>query len=400
MNKRNRFIIFIILFFLQFLNSQEKSCNKALDFFLSFTEVFYINLGVTTANNLITGYEWSYFLPEIIKENFSLPPVWDISSFSRNQLAHPYFGSFYFNAARTNGMNFYESFLFTAAGSAMYETLIERGNISINDLITTSYAGTLTGEMLFRLGNQTSVINPLFNFIINPMSFINYLIKKDTVRCKAPDYFYHSYSSRTIYDFYNNTALTGIALNIKYNKPYRQDTIEPFDQFNLCINALAGKEGFSYDYKLDGALFSRNFNESTFGICSLYEADKKINDNFSDSSIGLFYSYSKDVNDFRLSADCKIYYTLLATSLPCNYGHGPAFNTSVNLNLNRSGNITTDYSVFFLFPYDGSYATVQKLYLSYTLKFARYFFINTEASFMFNEKTKCFLTIDIGACFD
>lgn len=401
MIKRNKLIIFILLFSLQFLHAENTdNKNKFLDVFLSASEVFYINLGVTTANNLITGYEWSYFLPEIIKENFTLPPIWDYSSFTRNQLAHPYFGSLYFNAARTSDLNFFESFLFTAAGSVMYETLIERGNISINDLITTSFAGSLTGEMLFRLGNEVCSKNLPCSFIINPVSFINYLIRKDTISCPYADTLNHSYSWSTLYDLNNKTALTGIALKVKYNDVYNADTIKPLDQFFLRLNVLGGKEGFSYDYSLEGPLFSRHFNNHTAGICAIYEADKKIDSDFSNSSAGLFYSYSKDVNKFALSYNCKLNYTMLGTCLPCKYGHGPSLNTFFELDFKKSGKFSADYNLFFLFPYDGSYTAFQKLSVDYEIIFCKYFFINAQTIFVFNENTNCYLTFELGACFD
>ena len=44
-----------------------------------------------------------------IKENFKTGFVWDNDQFSTNLFAHPYHGGLYFNAARSNGLSFWES---------------------------------------------------------------------------------------------------------------------------------------------------------------------------------------------------------------------------------------------------------------------------------------------------
>jgi hypothetical protein len=75
----------------------------------------------------------------------------DPNSFRTNQFAHPYQGSLYFTAARSLGLGFHRSAALTAVGSWVWETAGESEHPSINDLITTSAAGALFGEVLFRL---------------------------------------------------------------------------------------------------------------------------------------------------------------------------------------------------------------------------------------------------------
>src|SRR6186713_2975142 len=53
---------------------------------------------------------------ENIKNGFE----WDDNNFSTNQFAHPFHGSLYFNAARSNGMSYWESIPFAWAGSFMW----------------------------------------------------------------------------------------------------------------------------------------------------------------------------------------------------------------------------------------------------------------------------------------
>jgi hypothetical protein len=77
--------------------------------------------------------------------------VWDNDQFSTNLLGHPYHGGLYFNAARVNGMNFWQSAPYTVAGSLMWEYFMETESPSINDFIATPIGGMALGEITFRL---------------------------------------------------------------------------------------------------------------------------------------------------------------------------------------------------------------------------------------------------------
>src|SRR3954466_10588359 len=64
--------------------------------------------------------------------------TWDDDAFGVNQVAHPYHGSLYFNAARGSGYNFWGSTPFVAAGSLGWELFAENVRPSLNDLINTT----------------------------------------------------------------------------------------------------------------------------------------------------------------------------------------------------------------------------------------------------------------------
>lgn len=79
--------------------------------------------------------------------------VIDDDQFSVNQFLHPYSGTIYFGLARSAGLNFWESFLYTAAGSTLWELGGEKTTPSINDQIATTFGGTFLGDPLFRMAN-------------------------------------------------------------------------------------------------------------------------------------------------------------------------------------------------------------------------------------------------------
>lgn len=79
--------------------------------------------------------------------------VLDNDQFSVNQFLHPYGGTMYYGLARSAGLNFWESFLYSSAGSFLWEIGGEKTTPSINDMITTPIGGTFLGEPLFRMAS-------------------------------------------------------------------------------------------------------------------------------------------------------------------------------------------------------------------------------------------------------
>jgi hypothetical protein len=79
--------------------------------------------------------------------------VLDNDQFSVNQFLHPYGGSVYYGLARSAGLNFWESFLYSSAGSFLWEMGGEKTDPSINDMIATPIGGTFLGEPFFRMAN-------------------------------------------------------------------------------------------------------------------------------------------------------------------------------------------------------------------------------------------------------
>ena len=77
----------------------------------------------------------------------------DEDAFAMNQFNHPYQGSMYYGFARSAGLNYWESLLYTNAGSFLWETYGENTPPSVNDQIASGIAGTFFGEVLFRMAS-------------------------------------------------------------------------------------------------------------------------------------------------------------------------------------------------------------------------------------------------------
>ena len=91
--------------------------------------------------------------PSSIRRNLRGPWVVDDDPFQVNQVAHPYQGAMYHSAARSAGLNYWQSAAYTFAGSALWEIAGEATPPSINDQVASGIAGSFLGEALFRTAN-------------------------------------------------------------------------------------------------------------------------------------------------------------------------------------------------------------------------------------------------------
>jgi hypothetical protein len=103
----------------------------------------------------------------------------DNNRFGTNYASHPFAGTLYYTAARSNHLSIPESFLFAAFGSTMWEYFGEiREKVSVNDMLVTPMSGAAIGEAtmqlwgFFRRGRR-SIPNAVLAFIASPVASIN-----------------------------------------------------------------------------------------------------------------------------------------------------------------------------------------------------------------------------------
>ena len=116
---------------------------------------------------------------------------WDQDRFGNNFLSHPITGNFYFNSARSNGYNFWQSAPYAFAGSYMWKIFGENGKPEREDLITTTFNGIFLGEILYRLSSNVlddrstgreRVLREILAGIIDPVRGFNRLLQRKTFR--------------------------------------------------------------------------------------------------------------------------------------------------------------------------------------------------------------------------
>ena len=124
-------------------------------FWLTSAEIIGLNTAIWSYNRFIRpgGGEGFKIGVNSWEENIKNGFEWDDNNFNTNQFAHPYHGNLYFNSARSNNYNFWESIPFTFAGSFTWEYFYETHHPSMNDWIATSVGGFTLGEILYRLSS-------------------------------------------------------------------------------------------------------------------------------------------------------------------------------------------------------------------------------------------------------
>jgi hypothetical protein len=189
------------------------------------------------------------------KENLQAGFTWDDNNFNTNQFAHPYHGSLYFNAARSNGYSFWESVPFAFGGSYLWEYFNEVHNASMNDWIATSVGGSAVGEILHRLATSvrdnratgsSRTWREIAGFGIDPVGGLNRAIDGDMGRRHAnprdrhPGYYRVRWDVglRTVSDdrlFDADTTKAYMKFDFDYGDPFFGDMGKPYQNFDLLL---------------------------------------------------------------------------------------------------------------------------------------------------------------------
>lgn len=114
-------------------------------------ELGIVNGTIHAVNRFVMNESYAKTNLHSIGTNLTSGFTWDSDNFQLNQLGHSCQGTLFYNAARSNGMNFWQSLPFALTGSLVWEMMGENESPSINDLITTTVAGAAMGETAHRL---------------------------------------------------------------------------------------------------------------------------------------------------------------------------------------------------------------------------------------------------------
>lgn len=219
-------------------------------------EAFAVNVGVQCFDQFVMNEEFAKISFHSIKHNIETGFVWDNDQFSTNLFAHPYHGGLYFNAARSHGMNFWESVPYSFCGSLMWETTCEIEPPAINDLMATTFGGVAIGEVTHRVSNLVfddrlsgfpRFMREFLGTLICPIKGLNRILSGDAWRVRGKYYKYHDYQRSPIsfslsagyrYLADNNTLFRGegnpyVRFNLVYGNPFDGETTKPYDYFTL-----------------------------------------------------------------------------------------------------------------------------------------------------------------------
>ncbi|MCI0669411.1 MAG: DUF3943 domain-containing protein, partial [Myxococcaceae bacterium] len=143
-------------------------------------EVPALNLAILSFNIIVLKADWARVSPDSIGANLRSPWVIDSDDAWVNFVGHPYHGTLAYNAARSNGLTFWESAAFPLVSSTLWELAGETEQPSLNDTLLTAASGIFLGETFLRTSwllldgpNPPGPLQQLVAFVLNPVGGIN-----------------------------------------------------------------------------------------------------------------------------------------------------------------------------------------------------------------------------------
>lgn len=259
--------------------------NKKQPLWKPAAQVAGVNLLFMGYNRFMTKEEYAYVSPETWKTNFTTRPEWDIDEFSINFIGHPYQGTLYFNAARSQGYDFWESLPLAVGGSLMWEYFGETTLPSYNDMIYTPLNGAALGEILYRLSSnilddrtrgRERAIREVAAGLVNPVRGLNRLLQGKSFIVTNKEVYEKEPLNITLFtgahrlnkqdDNAFGDGRTNALLNLQldYGNPFENQNRKPFDLFRLRTEFSFGKAdtvgGVINSITGYGLLYGKNLN--------------------------------------------------------------------------------------------------------------------------------------------
>ncbi len=219
---------------------------------------------------------------------------WDNNDFKTNMFMHPFHGSVYFNAARSNGYDFWEATAFSWAGSFIWEMFGENNRGAINDWVATSMGGMVMGEAFHRTAtsirdNQSTGLErgarEFSSFLLDPVGGFNRLVRGEGSRVGPnPEGRHPAHAasvmrvgSRSLSSGDSDDSLSGgfFEMDIYYGDPFEENE-EPFDSFEMRFSVNGNDTQRLGLLQIDGTLFGNKTSESEngrnmFSVNQLYD---------------------------------------------------------------------------------------------------------------------------------
>lgn len=220
--------------------------------------------------------------------------TFDADPFNINQFGHPYQGATMYGFARSSGLGFWESLMYSNLGSFAWEIAGENQAPSINDQINTGNAGSLLGEALYRMANLAlgDSSNPGFlratgAMLISPTSTVNRLAFDKRFNANlstVPPATFWRFNLGASLNTHVSDILSTDPTNLRNNSAMEfymayglpgkpgYSYVRPFDYFDFQVSSRADSNNPVENIALRGILFGKKYEKgSNFrGIWGLY----------------------------------------------------------------------------------------------------------------------------------
>jgi hypothetical protein len=241
------------------MQGHETTAPKRKHFFTAAGEIALLEAGPWAWDRYVDNEGFSRISTRTVRGNFHRGFGFDRDHFNINQSSHPYHGSLFFEAGRSNGYTYWQSGLFALAGSLVWECCMENDRPSTNDLVNTTLGGMTRGEISHRmsvmiLDNTASGGNRFLReaaaAIVNPVGALTRLVHGDMTRdFPNPEERYpNSFSIATDLGYRHIGASAAnpnqgtFSFSALYGDPFGGDIQKPFDSFwvGFDVNSPGG----------------------------------------------------------------------------------------------------------------------------------------------------------------
>src|SRR4030095_916215 len=213
------------------------------------SKVIAFNLRLNLYVRNLVGDEYKSTMSSI-RKNLHSSWVTDSHPSAYNLFYPPYQGATYFGLARSAGVDYWKSLLYSFGGSAMWEIAGETTPPSFNDLVNTGLGGSFFGEALFRLANlvlEDNSVPPLWREVgaalISPPTGFNRVAFGN--RYKGV---FDSHDPVTYNRLY--LGFSGTAQNTQGSSTTHLRRNEALAEYAIDYG-LPGKPGYTYDRPFD-----------------------------------------------------------------------------------------------------------------------------------------------------
>ncbi|MDB5141581.1 MAG: hypothetical protein JWQ66_294 [Mucilaginibacter sp.] len=235
--------------------------NKKYPVWKPAVEVLGINAFTWTLDRFILNADFSHIGPSTWKYNIQKGWEWDDDRFGINFVGHPYSGSMTFNAARSQGYNYWQSVPFAIGGSLMWEYFGENTRPSYNDVINTPVNGAFLGEIFYRVSSNIlddratggdRAFREVIAGLIDPVRGLNRLLQGKSFRHTGTEAYQKEPMNITISSgvhkintdnktiFGNGPTNAVVNLQLDYGNPFEIRSRKPFDVFRFRTDFSIG----------------------------------------------------------------------------------------------------------------------------------------------------------------
>lgn len=264
-------------------DSADVAYHSRKHFWRASAEVVGFNTGLWAFDRYVQKGDFAYISWNSIKENFKHGFIWDNDNLGTNMFLHPYNGNLFYNAARSNGFNYWQSGMFAVAGSAMWEMFMECEYPSTNDIISTPVGGMCIGEVCYRVSDALTddratgfsrAGREIAAFIVSPMRGITRLVTGDAWHHRLtsgrqfgqPNIALELSVGANVLDFHHDDASTKfggvVNINIEYGDRFEVQSKKPYDYFTVSASLnLMSRQPLLRHFEIRGRLLAREFLE-------------------------------------------------------------------------------------------------------------------------------------------